>query len=161
MLVQNLLIVFLVLLIALSMIDPALAAGKKKKSKTDLEVEKVLTPIVEQLTPLSNKAASQGLFSPEDAAKAQEMKLQLLDLIHEYPTNQQLVKPAYEAARLFRFREMYDDAFDFYQYVTTNFANTPYASLSRVEIQRMKQVLGESYFAEPAPPEAAPATAKP
>lgn len=148
--IQNLLILFLVALILLTVVDPALAAAKKKKSKTDLEVEKALTPIVEVITPLSQKGAARGLFSPDDVAKAMDAKLKLLDLIHDYPTNQLLAKPAYEAGRLFRCREMYDDAYDFYNYVQTNFPTSPYASMSRVEIQRMKQQLGERYFSDSA-----------
>lgn len=147
MFVQNLLILFLVLLIVLTAIDPALAAAKKKKSKADLELEKQLEPIVEDLGPLSLKSASRGLFSPDEAAKALELKLKLLDLIREYPTNEMLAKPAYEAGRMFRYREMYDDAFDFYNYIQSNFPGSPYASQARVEIQRMKEQLGDSYFA--------------
>ncbi len=148
---QNLLVVFLVMLVLLTAIDPALAAAKKKKSKTDLEVEKVLTPIMEELTPLSQKGASRGLFSPAEVAKAMEVKLQLLDLINSYPTSELLVKPAYEAGRLFRAREMYDDAYDFYYYIQSNFPNSPYATQARVEIQRMKQQFGDQYFAESTP----------
>lgn len=148
--VQNLLILFLVCLVVLTSIDPAMAAAKKKKSKTDIEVEKQLAPIVEVLTPLSQKGSARGLFSPDEAAQAMEVKLQLLDLIRDYPTNTMLVKPAYEAGRLFRYREMYDDAYDFYNYIQTNFPGSPYASQARVEIQRMKQQLGDQYFADTA-----------
>lgn len=157
MLAQNLLILFLVMLILLTAIDPALAAAKKKKSKADVEVEKLLDPIVQDLTPLSQKGAARGLFSPEDASKLVEIKLKLLDLISDYPTSKMLAKPAYEAGRLFRYREQYDDAYDFYNYVQTNFSASPYAAMSQVEIQRMKQLLGEQYFsghqseAKPAP----------
>lgn len=161
MFVQNLLIVFLVLLIVLTAIDPVLAASKKKKSKADAEVEKALEPIVQELTPLSLKGASRGLFSPDEVSKALDIKLKLLDLIQEYPTSTVLIKPAYEAGRLFRAREMYDDAFDFYNYILVNFPNSPYAAQSRVEIQRMKQQLGEQYFSQSASEQPAPSAAKP
>lgn len=156
---QNLLVVFLLLLVLLTVIDPAMAAAKKKKSKADLELEKVLDPIVQELTPLSQKGNSRGLFSPDEMAKALELKLKLLDLIHDYPTNQMLAKPAYEAGRLFRSREMYDDAFDFYNYLQTSFPTSPYATQAKVEIQRMKQQLGEGYFAD-STPAATPADVK-
>src|SRR5262245_41324010 len=130
-------IVFLLLLVLLNCIDPAMAATKKRRSKADVELEKTLTPVVEELSPLSQKGASRGLFSPDEAAKTLDVKLKLLDLIHDYPTNEMLVKPAYEAGRLFRYREMYDDAYDFYNYIQSNFPNSPYAAQARVEIQRM------------------------
>lgn len=161
MFVQNLLLIFLVLLILLTAIDPALAAPKKKKNKADAEVEKLLEPIVQDLSPLSQKGVSRGLFSPDDVAKALDIKLKLLDLINDYPTSPLLVKPAYEAGRLFRYREMYDDAFDFYNYIQTNFPDSPYATQARVEIQRMKQLLGESYFAESGQGALSPAGSKP
>lgn len=151
---QGVLIVCLVLTMLLTAIDPALAAGKKKKSKTDIEAEKGLEPFVQDLTSLSQKGAARGLFSPADMAKALEIKLQLLDLMQQYPGSPVLAKPAYEAGRLFRSREMYDDAFDFFNFIQTNFPTSPYGSQARVEIQRMKQLLGDSYFADSA---AAPA----
>lgn len=144
--VQNLLIALLLLLVVLTAIDPAMAAAKKKKSKADQEVEKQLEPIVQELNPLVQKGAARGLFSPDEVAKAMTVKLQLLDLMSQYPTSEMLAKPAYETGRLFRYRELYDDAYDFFNYVQTNFPNSPYASQSRVEIQRMKQQLGEGYF---------------
>ncbi len=162
-LAQNLLIVFLMMLIMLTAIDPAMAVSKKKKSKADIEVQKQLDPIVQELTPLSNKGAARGLFSPDEVAKAMELKLKLLDLINEYPTSPLLVRPAYEAGRLFKAREQYDDAFDFYHYIEANFPNSPYATMARVEIQRMKQQLGNSYFADDtaAPAKVPATTAKP
>lgn len=90
------------------------------------------------------------MFSPDEVSQALDIKLQLLDLIKDYPTSELLIRPAYEAGKLFRAREMYDDAYDFYNYIQTNFPNSPYASQARVEIQRMKQQLGEQYFAESA-----------
>jgi hypothetical protein len=160
MFVQNLMIVFLLLLVLLTAIDPAMAAAKKKKSKAEIEMDKQLEPITQDLGPLSLKSASRGLFSPEDAAKSLEIKLKLLDLIHDYPTSEALVKPAYEAGRLFRYREMYDDAFDFFNYIQTSFPTNPYANQSRVEIQRMKQKLGDQYFYDTAGA-AAPAVSSP
>ncbi|MEZ4575543.1 MAG: hypothetical protein R2857_11610 [Vampirovibrionales bacterium] len=64
------------------------------------------------------------------------------------PLNDKLVKPAYETARLFKAREQYDDAFDFFNYVRTNYPNTPFALQSTTEIQRLKQQLGNDYFSE-------------
>jgi hypothetical protein len=145
-LAHNLIIVFLVLIIMLTAIDPAMAQSKKKKSKADLEVEKMLTPITQELTPLTQKSMARGLFSPNEMTQALELKLKLLDLMSDYPDSRLLAKPAYEAGQLFRAREMYYDAYDFYNYVVTNFPDSPYASMSRVEIQRMKQKLGETYF---------------
>ncbi len=155
---QNLLVLFLVALILLTAIDPALAASKKKLSKADKEVQKVLDPITQVLTPLEQKSAARGLFSPDDVAQAMDVKLQLLDLIRDYPTSQLLVKPAYQAGRLFKSREMYDDAFDFYNYIQSNFPTSPYAAQARVEIQRMKQLLGDQYFATEGGSSAVPAS---
>jgi hypothetical protein len=146
---QNLLVIFLILLVMLTAIDPALAGGKKKKSKADIEVEKALDPVVQELTPLTQKSTAHALFSPEEDSQAQDVKMKLLDLIKDYPTSELLVRPVFEAGRLFRAREMYDDAFDFYNYIQTNFPTSPYALQSKVEIQRMKQQLGDQYFIEP------------
>jgi len=145
---QGILIVCLVLTMLVTAIDPALAAGKKKKSKTDMEAEKGLEPFAQELTTLSQKGASRGLFSPAEMAKAMEIKLQLLDLMQQYPGSPVLAKPAYEAGRLFRSRELYDDAYDFFNFLQSSFPTSPYASQARVEIQRMKQLLGDSYFAD-------------
>lgn len=157
--VNNLLVVFLILIILLIAIDPAMAASKKKKSKVDIEVQKILEPVVQELTPLAQKGASRGLFSPAEIAKTMEIKLKLLDIINDYPSNKQLAKPLYEAGRLFRAREYYDDAYDFYNYIQTYFPDTPYATMARVEIQRMKQQLGDLYFSQTETP--VPAVAKP
>jgi hypothetical protein len=144
--VQNLLVIFLLLLVLLTAIDPAMAVSRKKRSKADLEVQRELEPISQDLGALTQKGMARGLFSPEEVAKALDIKLKLLDLFQQYPTNDMLVKPAYQAGRLFRAREQYDDAFDFYNFIQTNFPSSPYAAQARVEIQRMKQQLGDNYF---------------
>ncbi len=160
MFVQNLLIGFLVLLIVLIAIDPAIAATKHK-SKADIEVQKQLDPITQELNTLSAKSAANALFSPDEVSKMLDIKLQLLDLIQTYPTDQLLIKPAYEAARLFKNREMYDDAYDFYNYIQTTFPQTPYGAQSKVAIQRMKQQLGDQYFMDSTPAtQTTPATAQ-
>jgi hypothetical protein len=147
---QNLFIVFLFVLILLTAIDPTLSlAAGKKKSKADLEVEKALEPISADLGPLSQKSLSHGLFSPKEVSQTSNIKLQLLDLMTQYPTSPTLTKSVFQAGQLFRGREMYDDAYDMFNFIQANFAKSPYASMARIEIQRMKQKVGEAYFAEP------------
>lgn len=153
--IQTLFVVLLTLILGLAGLNPAFAAAKKKLSKADKAVQADLEPIAQDLSNLSLKASSRGLFSPSDMSKALDIKLKLLQLISDNPTSTLLPEPAYQAGRLFQAREMYDDAYDFYNFVTTNFATSPYAVQSKVQIQRMKQLLGESYFADSAPAEAA------
>lgn len=143
---QQLMIVLLLLVIGLIAIDPAISyAASKTKGKLQKEVETISM----QLSPLSRKAQSKGLFSPTDHSTMIDIKLKMMDLMKENPTNDALVRPAFEAAKLFKAREQYDDAFDFYNYIKTNFPDSPFALQSSTEIQRMKEQLGDSYFAQP------------
>lgn len=143
---QQLMIVLLLLIIGLVAIDPAISyAASKTKGKLQKEVDAISL----QLSPLSRKAQSRGLFSPTDHSAMIDIKLKMMDLMKENPSNDALIRPAFEAARLFKAREQYDDAFDFYNYIKANFPDSPYALQSSTEIQRMKEQLGDTYFAQP------------
>jgi len=147
---QTLMIIFMLCIMCLTSLDPALAAGKKKKSKADQEVDKALEPVMQELTPLSQKSDAKGLFSPTDMSNALDVKLQLLDLMKDYATSEELIKPTFQAARLFKNREMFDDAYDFFNFIQTSFPQSPYAAQAKVEIRHLKQQLGDNYFADSA-----------
>ncbi|MCA9799986.1 MAG: hypothetical protein KC474_10595 [Cyanobacteria bacterium HKST-UBA04] len=128
--------------------EPAYAKKKAKEEQQGPDVDQEVTELNAMLQPLSRKVAAKGLFSPNDNSKLMEVKFKLLTMMQTIPLNDKLVKPAYETARLFKAREQYDDAFDFFNYVRTNYPNTPFALQSTTEIQRLKQQLGNDYFSE-------------
>lgn len=145
-LAQTIMIALMILTVLVMCVDPAIAWAAGKKGKADLQTE--LDTLSQDLTPLSRKAVAKGFFSPVDAGKVLDIKIKMLELMKQNPGNELLLRPAYESAKLFRAREMYDDAFDFFNFIKTNFPDSPYAIQSSVEMQRMKEILGDSYFAE-------------
>lgn len=128
--------------------EPTAWAAKKKKEEGAVDVAKALEEINVILQPLSKKAAARGMFSPDEMSQVQDVKLQMLVLLQSAPLSPELVRPTYEAAKLFLSRELYDDAFDFFNYLKTNYPSTPFGMQSAVEIQRLKQKLGDTYFSE-------------
>ena len=98
--------------------------------------------------PLSQKAQARGFFSPDDMGKLLEAKATLMDIMNAYPKALPLAKPVYDCAVIFRMKERYDDAYDFFNYLSTYYGQSPYGLQAKVEIQRMKQKLGEKYFAD-------------
>jgi hypothetical protein len=79
--------------------------------------------------------------------KLTEIKHSLLALMMEYPKTTPLAKPVFDAAQVFKSREQWDDAYDFFNFLLANYPTTPYGLQSKVEIERMKKTLGPTYFA--------------
>ena len=88
-----------------------------------------------------------GLFSSDDVEKLNDIKYQLMDIMTDYPKAQPVAKPVFQMAQVLESRERYDDAYDFYNYVATQYASTPYGMQAKVQLSRMKVKLGENYFA--------------
>lgn len=78
--------------------------------------------------------------------KLTEIKHSLLTLMVDYPKTTPLAKPVYDAAQVFKTREQWDDAYDFYNYLLTNYPQSPYGIQAKAEIERLKKKLGPTYF---------------
>jgi hypothetical protein len=144
---QNVILILLGMLIVLFTIDPVAMAKKKAPTGPDAEAQKDLEPVTQELAPLVKKGMARGLFSADDVDKLDTIKYQLMDIMTDYPKASPVAKPVFQMAQVLESRERYDDAYDFYNYVATQYASTPYGMQAKVQIARMKEKLGEKFFA--------------
>lgn len=142
--------------------DMAMAKAKKGKGDTvDPELQKEVDGVSATLMKLLVKAKSHGLFSPEEAGKVTEIKLQMMDLLAKAGQDPLLVKPVYQAGVLFAEREQYDDAMDMFRFLTTNFAEHPYGLQAKAALAVLEKQMGIASTASvpgtaPGAPPAAP-----
>jgi hypothetical protein len=132
-------------------------AAKKKKGGGDTELQKSLEPISQTLEGLLDKVQSNTLFSAKEAGELINLKFTMMDLIKDNPTSPLLMKPAYQAALLYKHREQFSDAYELFTFLNNTFPDTPYGQQARSELFKMKKLLGEHYFApNPTPPPTEP-----
>lgn len=129
-------------------------AAKKKKGGGDAELQKTLEPMAKSLDALMGKVQSHMLFSPKDSGALLSLKFQLMDLMKDNPNNPLLVKPLFQAGVIYAGREQFIDSYEMFNYLTTNFPDNPYGIRAKSEIQQLKKLLGENYFATEGPPAA-------
>jgi hypothetical protein len=125
---------------------PSVDAAKKKKgdggaAAAEAEIQKVLEPLQKNLDSLTLKLAGKGLFSPEETGLLDQAKYQLVELMGKAPptaaASPLLAKPLYQAAQLFKNREWWEDAFDFFQFVSTRYPETPLGKRAGLELAHL------------------------
>lgn len=138
------------LVVSMTGITDSASAKRKKKddgvdeaAKIEAEITKALEPIQEELKTLLDKMQGRSLFSPEDAGELGTIKYTLMDLLHQYPDSQLLAKPVFQTATVYSHRQDYQDAYELYQYVKTQFPENPYGVKSKQSIDQLRKKLGE------------------
>ncbi len=140
------------LLFSLGFSDLSADAKKKKKvvdPQAEEKLKKGLEPLSDSLSKLLIKIQSRYLFSPEDSGELADIRYKLMALMKEHPKNKQMVQPVYQAAVLYQKRELYDEAYELYTFLSSTFPENPYGLRSTSEIRTMKRLLGENYFPPP------------
>jgi hypothetical protein len=133
-------------------VDPITAEAAKKKGGADpaaqaeAEFKKNLEPLTQDLDKLMIKIESRSLLSPDEAGKLAELKYKLLDAMNQSPQNVLIAKPVYQAGVLFTEREAFNDAFELFSFLATNFPANPYGAKARGQIQRLNKRFGPDYF---------------
>ncbi len=129
------------------------ANAKKKKKEVDPQAEaklkEGLEPLSESLNKLLIKIQSRYLFSPEDSGELADIRYKLMELMKKHPKNKQMVQPVYQAAVLYQKRELYDEAYELYTFLSSSFPDNPYGLRANSEIRSMKRLLGDNYFPDP------------
>jgi hypothetical protein len=138
------------LAIALSVTVPAEA--KKKAAAVDpaaaaaAELQKTLDPINKKLLDLTVLVQSRALLSPKQAGELVDIKYKLLDIMNQFPQNELLVRPMYQAGVLFMEREEFNDAYELFHYVALGAATNAYVAKSKSQIQQLEKRFGPNYF---------------
>ena len=141
---QNLMITLLGLIMIVVAIEPLAFGSKKKLTGADADAQKDMQPIQKVLEPLAAKTHGRALFNADDLSNVQQVHDDLLEMMDSYPKSQVLTRPIYDAAQVFESRDMLDEATEFYTYIQTNYPNSPYASLSKTELDKLKKKMAAS-----------------
>ena len=118
---------------------PAAHAKKSKKSKKKTDtLAKDLEPIMATLTTLQEKAKARELYSAEDAAKLDELRIQLMDVMVAHTGKPELAKVVYQAALLFERRDLTLDANEAYHYLAEHYGHTLYGRRGQLALEAKK-----------------------
>lgn len=125
------------------LVNPVDAA---KKKKADAELEKALTPITKILDELVVKAEANALFSAKENGEMLDVKFKLIDLMKDNGKNAGMAKPMFQTGLIMVKREQFSDAYELFNYIATNFVDSPYSGQARMEMNKMKKLLGEEQY---------------
>jgi hypothetical protein len=131
-----LLLVGLMVLILTSGVD---ALAKKSKGISDAEAQKILTAADQQLSGLLIKTQNRQLLSPEDAGQLTQIQVQLIEILAMTKPAMALPKVLYQTALILERREQYMDAADYYDLLSTKFADSPYAAKAKLAAAQLKK----------------------
>lgn len=138
------------LLVALCLTMAGVPDSEAKKGKgkgpSEADLQKSLTTIDKDLMDLVKKSQSRTLFSPEETGTLTEIRFNLIDLMNSFPGNPLLSKPAYQAAKLYAAREMWQDAYDVYRFLVEKYPTDPYGMRAKSEIALLVKQKGADFF---------------
>jgi hypothetical protein len=127
--------------------DSEAKKGKSKaKGPSEADLQKSLTSMDKDLMDLVKKSQSRTLFSPEETGTLTEIRFNLIDLMNSFPGNPLLSKPAYQAAKLYAAREMWQDAYDVYRFLVEKYPTDPYGMRAKSEMALLVKQKGADFF---------------
>jgi hypothetical protein len=128
--------------------QPLLADAKKAKGLSDKEAQQILDDADKTISDLLIKTRNRQLLSPEDSSKIEQIQLQLPEIVALPKPSPSLPKVLFQTAQFLERREQYQDAAEWYNTLSTKFADSAYAAKAKTAEALLKKTHPKVFASE-------------